>query len=362
MRHFQKLWEEVKQLTDLEVAFVPSFGARLSGLDLDRILEAGLEVGLDKVTVVDGLLAVEGRQVLLYIPDQGDRIGDVLNGQLEAGKKVHVADCDVLGRMRAAGRFERYIATTRIDGVFHVVGRDYQSGKQMEGHTPLFVCMTCLSQLNYKGAGKSRKDRHAVRDNFCFAEFFETYSTVFPIKPRARLVDSASFRYPDNWAEISEEYRASVRWMCENCLIDLSDYRHLLHTHHRNGIPGDCSRGNLQALCVDCHRRQPYHGRVHVSRADMEIIARKRMADRQIYSTWDETLRSTDLALHGALGLARDRRWDIPRPGGVPGLDDPIGVHWLDQRLALSLSDCSGNVRRGWKVMTPSRFIAQYGG
>jgi len=360
MKHFQALWEEVKKLSDNEVPFTPSFGAK-ADLDIDLTLSEGRAVDIGEVKSRGGVLVYEGRHVLLYIPDQGSSVGDVLNGNLNAGKKVHLADCEVLGRMRSAGRFERYIATTRIDGIFHVVGHDYKSGRQIEGLTPLFVCMPCLSQLNYKGAARSGKERRLVRDSFDFAEFFETYSTLFQHKPRRSSVDPSAFRYPDNWGEVSDNYRASVGWKCEQCLIDLSDNRPLLHTHHRNGNRGDCSRENLQALCVDCHRRQPYHGRVHVSPTDMEIIARKRLGFRRTYSTWKEALDCTDLALHGALEIARQRRWNAPRPGGAPGMDDPIGVHWPDRRVALSLPREGARAPEGWKVLDAASFIARFG-
>lgn len=93
----------------------------------------------------------------------------------------------------------------------------------------------------------------------------------------------------------------------------------------------------------------------------MEIIARKRLGFRRTYSTWKEALDCTDLALHGALEIARQRRWNAPRPGGAPGMDDPIGVHWPDRRVALSLPREGARAPEGWKVLDAASFIARFG-
>lgn len=361
MSHFRSLWQEVRALTNIEVPFAPSFGQQSSGLDIDGILAEGLDVELSEVEAIDGLLAVKGRQILLYIPDQGRNIGDVLDGNLNAGKKVHLANCETLDRMRAAGRFERYIATTKVAGVFHVTGNDYRSGRQLEGHSRLFVCMHCLSQLNYKGSGESSRIRKAVRQDFDFAAFFESYSTIFPFKPRGSSVEPSAYNYPKDWAQISEAYRAAAGWKCEECQIDLSDNRQLLHTHHRNGNRGDCARANLQALCVDCHRRQPFHARMHILQPDMAIIARKRLELKPEHSSWQEALDRTDLALNGALQLARQKGWSVPRPGGVPGTDDRIGVHWPNRRTVLTLAGNSSQDPNGWHLMSASQFIERFG-
>lgn len=69
-------------------------------VDPINLLEGpGLDVELTQVAPTGGLLSYEGRQIVLYIPDQGSRIDEVLiNGS--QGKKVHVADCRTLDDMR----------------------------------------------------------------------------------------------------------------------------------------------------------------------------------------------------------------------------------------------------------------------
>ncbi len=361
MSAFRSLWHEVRALTNLTVPFSPTFGPLANGPDIDLVLADGLDVALSDVEAVDGLLAVKGRQILLYIPDQGGRIGEVLAGDLGAGKKVHLANCETLDYMRESGRFDRYIATTKVTGLFHVTGSEYRSRRRLEGHSRLLVCMHCLSQLNYKGAKSSSRIRRAIRQDFDFAEYFECYSTVFPFRPRGTAVQPDAYDYPADWARISDGYRAEKNWTCETCLIVLSDHRQLLHTHHRNGNRGDCAKANLQALCADCHRRQPFHSRMHILHRDMAIIARKRLAMRQEFASWEVAIDRTDLALNGALQLARQNGWSVPRPGGVPGADDPIGVHWPDRRLALTLAEHASTSPHGWTSMSSSQFIARFG-
>ena len=62
--------------------------------------------------------------------------------------------------------------------------------------------------------------------------------------------------YLSNWSQVSEAYRQSVDWCCENpvCRVDLSDpaHRKYLHTHHLRGTKRN-SRQDLEALCLLCH-------------------------------------------------------------------------------------------------------------
>ena len=72
-------------------------------------LERGINVGLPEVEANAGaLLEYQGHQVVLYIPDQGWRVEDVL-ADGSKGRKVHVANCVTLEEMRQKGRYERYV-------------------------------------------------------------------------------------------------------------------------------------------------------------------------------------------------------------------------------------------------------------
>lgn len=61
--------------------------------------------------------------------------------------------------------------------------------------------------------------------------------------------------YHSMWNQISEAYRESIGFKCENCHINLSDHddKKWLHTHHVNGNTKDNRRLNFKALCLLCH-------------------------------------------------------------------------------------------------------------
>lgn len=61
--------------------------------------------------------------------------------------------------------------------------------------------------------------------------------------------------YHSMWRQVSEAYRESIKFKCEDCGVDLSssDERKWLHTHHRNGEKRNNSRKNFQGLCLLCH-------------------------------------------------------------------------------------------------------------
>lgn len=69
-------------------------------------------------------------------------------------------------------------------------------------------------------------------------------------------------RYPANWKEIANRVKEEADWKCEECGVQcrrpgepLDTHRRTLTVSHRNHIPEDCRRENLQALCAPCHLR-----------------------------------------------------------------------------------------------------------
>src|SRR5690606_37102207 len=94
------LWQQVRRVSDERVPFDWTASVVLDPIDIQ--LSQGKEVQLDDLDVVNGLLSVEGRQVLLFIPDQHAAV-DVVQAAPEKGKRFHVADCKTLQDMRARG-------------------------------------------------------------------------------------------------------------------------------------------------------------------------------------------------------------------------------------------------------------------
>lgn len=303
---FDALWRSVETMGASARDF--SFSAvNEQELAIDAELERGIEINLKSLDTTNGLLSYQGRQVLLYIPDQGIRITEVLEIP-EKGKRFHVAECRTLDAMRSQGRFERYVVTNDMSGVFDVSGTDRIYGYR-EGKAELCVCKNCLKLLNYQGYQQGGRGNDAVFKDFTLERFFKTYSTHFRSLP-SQFTDRAG-GYPEDWQQISLALRANRNWTCDHCHVNLEEHRRLLHTHHLDGNKRNNKSSNLKALCADCHRKEPMHGSMMIKGDDMATIQRLRKQQNLLAdsNSWDEVLALIDSAYKGvALKLRREGR------------------------------------------------------
>ena len=315
----------------------------------------GLEVHIDDVEIQSGMLAFKGRQVLLYIQDHGTRVQEVLADGIK-GNRFHVADCTTLKNMRAAGRFQRYVATNNIKGVFQISGSDYYTGQAEGGAARLRVCKNCLIKLNYKGYTQSNRTK--IFDTFSLTEFFETYSSFFPYMPKRMAGDNDSL-YTEDWPQLSARLKALKDYVCESCQVDLSDHKQLLHVHHRNGVKTDNSAAKLQALCADCHRKQPLHDWMFVKHSDAQLINRLRRLQNKTHKriSWDQAFQFADPGVHGVLHLARAKGMQPPWIGYEIndlnlGVVAELELAWPGRRLGVAIADQDviAAQKKGWRV------------
>lgn len=332
---FSELWRIVDKLGAAHKQFFLNRSSSIAEIEIELIY--GREVRLEDLEIISGLLAYDGRQVLLYIPDQGKNINRVLDGEIELGKKFHITYCSTLEDMKNSGRFQRYIATTDISGKFQLTGIN-EFMKEVVGSGRLHVCQNCLKALNYKQSKVKKTAKHTQKI-FDLQEFFENYSSCFKNLPSRSKITPGLFIYPKNWQAISENIRAKYKWICSECQINLRAARQLLHVHHIDGVKGNVNESNLRVLCKACHRSQPLHDHLYIPLDEMKFINALRN-ERGVFSTgWPAIFKYADPACYGVLGLAYEAGWPPPKIEHlISGDSVPFEIVWPFQRVALSLT------------------------
>ncbi len=355
---FSELWGQVKRLGTEVIEFDWAAVEKLDPIDIE--LQGGKDIQLEDLDVINGLLSVHGRQVLLYIPDQFHPV-DVVQAAPDKGKRFHVADCKTLGDMRSKGRFERYVVTNNLSGVFRITGR-HSRGSQDEVDSSLLVCKNCLEKLNYQNyCHDSGRQRLWLR--FAIAEFFETYSTIFSYLPKRLSESMGKSGYTDDWPEVSAQVRQRSGHICDECGVKLNEHKNLLHVHHVNGVRSDNSGGNLRPLCADCHRKQPMHEHLFISASDMKVLNRLRREQSIVADDWNGVLDLADLAVHGALYHARHKNFEAPVIGYEfvnerEVVTAEVEVAWPDRRIAILVADAPP--MPNWTMLNPVEFIEKF--
>ena len=308
--NFKPLWDAVKKMGDGEAMSNFTYTANTpKQFETDKNILIR-DISLEDVDSKGGVLEVDGSQVLLYIEDHSFRVQDVLSG-IKSGNKYHVADCVTLNEMRRKKRFDRYVVTNDVSEIFTISGKSPENNTLIEGKASLSVCKNCLTFLNYR---RYKSNRTIVFNEFKLDDFFAHYSTLFESFPKA-IADKRG-GYTSDWDSISLDYRQQKNYCCEACNVNLSDNRNLLHTHHINGVKRDNSTNNLQALCVDCHRKQPSHEHMRVRSSEVHLINKLRRSQQILSSNnWNDAIAYVDTSYHGLLDIYRSKNKGIPEIG-----------------------------------------------
>ncbi len=320
----------LQQAVDLMGPYDPDFQIQLDNAfeEVDIDLSDGREVTPEDVVITSGgLISVFGQQAVLYIPDQGSSLWDVMTNGVKSkgGKRVHLANCSTINSMKEANRYERYVARNGLSQKFAVTGSDAHRYTDENRMAHLAVCQNCLSKLNYHDfRSKNREQKRAVVEDFAFDAFFARYSSYFTQKPKELLEKYAANTYVDEWQTISRRVRREANFCCSECKLDLKERKHLLHVHHINGNRNDNATENLSVLCVDCHSKAPLHDSMFVSSEHRRQIQSMRI-EQNLYTptkgsrsdkAWDEAFEQSDPAVHDLLLLRKRRNWEAPEVGG----------------------------------------------
>jgi hypothetical protein len=236
------------------------------------------EVHLDDLTTGPGdTILLGGLRVFLYIREfrvNADSFDEAASEPSRL-RKFHVAWCDVLRRMRSEGRFERYVVSNRIRSPFELALK-LTDGTYACGDAELHVCRVCLNHVDWGGFRSSRRqDKNRIVDQFSRSRFLETEHTNFAALPNRTDASAPDLGYAADWNVLSREFRTLREWRCQDCKVDCSSQKHLLDTHHVNGVTGDNRFSNLRALCKDCHAKQ-HPGHYRVSDNDRRLLAELR--------------------------------------------------------------------------------------
>ncbi|WP_444934148.1 HNH endonuclease [Microbulbifer sp. JTAC008] len=333
--------------------------------DLDLELERGKEISLDELDIDNGLLSVQGRQVLLYIPDHGYRVANAL-GDPSRGNKFHVADCSKLDEMKARNRFERYKVTNNLEGVFGIYGVDAIGG-EVSGDAELNVCKLCLRFLNYQGYASGGVRKGEVFSNFTIEEFFSTYSSLFTHLPKHnKYLEGGG--YSDDWKSISDKHRASANYTCQVCRVNLSDHKSLIHAHHINGNKRDNRPENLKVVCADCHKKEPHHEHMHVKYRDIQIIKQfRRNQGLDNVGNWEEVFALADTAVHGLLKHCQKAGRAVPEIGYEVSNQShevvaELEVAWPEEKKGIYINaEAAQNAKSlGWQIYSLGKAMKSF--
>ncbi|TPH18640.1 HNH endonuclease [Litorilituus lipolyticus] len=336
---------------------------------IDKQLGEGFEVNFEDIEFETGLASYQGRQVLLYIKDHS--YNNKIYGVLEdgsKGNKFHVADCEMLDRMRKKGRFDRYVVTNKLDGVFAVSGMDNRTSELIEGETKLNVCQYCLEAINYQKFASLNKGapRRTFVQGFQLADFFDTYSSFFKFMPTGVANNSAT-GYSKDWDHISRKVREKFNYQCQQCGLDLSQHKRLLHVHHINGVKSDNSITNLTPLCCDCHRKQPHHQHMFIKHEETKAISQLRKTQGlNVKESWQDVYDLADPGMHGVIDLLEKYHVSLPEVGeeiktNKQEVVAELELAWPLKKVGIAIDkpEAIAATKQGWKVYSMRHALSQ---
>jgi hypothetical protein len=237
----------------------PITNLQIKVLTLDEILgTTGQDVDINEVEFSeDSTFLFQGRRVILHIRDVQSY------GHELTMPKYHLANCRTLQQMWERHRSERYVVSTRQDGVFQLKTSEDGGNSWIDREKVLDVCKNCLTTLNWDSyKNSSQNQRAAVFEDFKLKTFFNRYpGSPLTYAPMHSDVTAPINTYSSNFTEISKAHRESVKWVCDECKADLSEARFhkFLHVHHIDGMKNNNKQSNLKALCIECHSKQDHH-------------------------------------------------------------------------------------------------------
>ena len=227
----------------------------LTEKELELLNTTGIELNIDQLQrciLPDGSFQWKGQKVLVYIKEQWAK-----SYYDEIEYKYHIANCATLINMKLNGRINRYVISTRKDGLFEITLRNGRTRSIISENIekPMNVCKNCLSTMIMNYPGEYEFFHYS---SFELSDFLKKYNTRIKYMPEYNNKTVPNNEYPENWSEIATAYKNLKKWICEKCGLDCSTNKSFLHCHHK-GPKYDNNFEHLKALCKTCHRMEPGH-------------------------------------------------------------------------------------------------------
>lgn len=257
---FRKIREKLEIPHDYKANFEGS-KAIIEALKWEEIKTKGLDISIEELSVAaDGTLEhvdYPGQKMIVYIRDYK---GGFKNSSLP---RFHISWCSTLKSMTESGRYNRYVVSQREDGIFLLNKEVFGKIVETNIEAKLTICQNCLKKLNYNGFTNRNitfQNKNKIINNFKVKDFLEKYNTNIILEPEHNENTQPLNIYPDNWNEVSRNYRESKNWICEDCGKNMRLNKSNFHVHHIDGNKFNLNPSNLEAVCVDCHEKKPMHG------------------------------------------------------------------------------------------------------
>lgn len=240
---------EIERIEKIKIARIWKEISSLSGLDVDINETVSSENGYIKYKEFDKLVA--------YIRDQRYYKGEF------SLRKFHIAyDCETLTKSRKSGDASKYkiIQNKSPEFTINILSEDGKTIIESNVVKKLQVCTKCLEALNYKNfLNVSKFEQSKIKNSFSFEEFlgseFDKNEELIKSYNLDDIENDKVRLYPENWDEISYNYRKSKKWVCEECGKDCSKNKLELDVYHIDHDPSNSKFYNLKALCKTCHSK-----------------------------------------------------------------------------------------------------------
>lgn len=206
------------------------------------------------------LIEINGLKACVYIKDQREQYAHKFG---ESNYRFHLCWCHTIEEMVRGGRKNRYVATTRDDGLFPVnIQKVYE---HEEKNIPLKICQNCKRILI---------DRGMYFEPFSLGEFYKKYQTNIAETFTREEIHVSEEQYAPNHDDIAREYKKAAGYRCGLCGVDCSNDKDLLHLHHVDGNGQNNKHYNLKVLCIDCHANSYRHEHMRKTSNFVEQVRR----------------------------------------------------------------------------------------